>query len=80
MRAVRPRLTPLLAHTCARPLFVILVLGTRIHEFACNMSSCTMKLVDGRAKHDHDDKRGAVEEPNAKRVWCRQPCFSSRAA
>jgi len=35
---------------------VILVLGTRIHEFASAAEYCPSKLVDGRAKHDHDDE------------------------
>jgi hypothetical protein len=45
---VSPRDTP--------PNSVILVLGTRIHEFACLCSVALKKLVDGRAKHDHDEK------------------------
>src|SRR5262245_15732877 len=36
---------------------VILVLGTRIHEFLVRALRCTNELVDGRAKHDHDEKR-----------------------
>jgi len=38
---------------------VILVLGTRIHELSarsyCQAESGGEKLVDGRAKHDHDE-------------------------
>ncbi len=36
--------------------FVILVLGTRTHEFVCDRSARPNELVDGRAKHDHDER------------------------
>ena len=39
---------------------VILVLGTRIHEFACECRSRPSKLVDGRAKPDHDGGEGGT--------------------
>jgi hypothetical protein len=61
MRGIELALTPFLAHSSAFPQIVILVLGTRIHEFASDMRTCESKLVDGRAKHDHDGE-GRVGE------------------
>jgi hypothetical protein len=33
----------------------MVVLGTTIHEFACNSATALKKRVDGRTKSDHDD-------------------------
>jgi hypothetical protein len=38
------------------------VLGTGIHEFARNCAIRMTKLVDGRAKHDHDGWGGGLIE------------------
>jgi hypothetical protein len=35
--------------------FVMVVLGTTIHEFVCSDPVCLWKLVDGRTKSDHDE-------------------------
>jgi hypothetical protein len=34
--------------------FVMVVLGTAIHEFLSASVTCPCKLVDGRTKSDHD--------------------------
>ena len=34
--------------------FVMVVLGTTIHEFASSDVLCPWELVDGRTKSDHD--------------------------
>jgi hypothetical protein len=46
---------------------VMLVLGTSIHEFACCSVTFLTKLVDGRAKPDHDE----VE------AWYEWRCYSA---
>jgi hypothetical protein len=44
------------------PPSVMVGLGPTIHEFRWATLDCGGKLVDGRAKHDHDD-RERVGEP-----------------
>jgi hypothetical protein len=41
-------------------LFVILVLGTRIHEFRRAGARRRGKFVDGRGKPDHDEGGGTL--------------------
>jgi hypothetical protein len=42
--------------TIALQYFSVMVgLGPTIHEFLRAAASCAGKLVDGRAKHDHDE-------------------------
>jgi hypothetical protein len=43
-----------MSHAARLLSFVMVVLGSTIHEFADAMRTCPEKLVDGRTKSDHD--------------------------